>query len=288
MIKTWFITGASRGIGAEIAKAALVAGDNVVATGRDLARLERLFESYGDRVLPLVLDVTEEEQSASAVEAALRRFGRIDVAVNNAGYGQLGPFEENDVGDVERQFATNVFGVFHVCRAVLPVMRRQRAGHIFNLSSIAGVVGMGGAALYCSAKFAVEGFSESLAQEVAQFGIRVTIVEPGSFRTDFLDASSASMGSKGLEDYLEFSRKIKTSSEANNHKQAGDPASLGLMLVQLAGAEKPPLRYLAGSDAVQVVEGKIAAMSKEIEQWRGQSGLTDALPTDPGMSRYMR
>ena len=275
MIKTWLITGASRGIGAEIAKAALAAGDNVVASGRDLARLETLFDSYGERVLSVQLDVAQEGQAALAVEAALRRFGRIDVAVNNAGYGQLGPFEENDVKAVERQFATNVFGVFHVCRAVLPVMRSQRCGHIFNISSIAGVAGMGGAALYCSAKFAVEGFSEALAQEVAQFGIHLTIVEPGAFRTDFLDDSSATLGDKGLPDYIEFSKKIKASSAANNHQQLGDPAKLGAMLVRLAAEEKPPLRYLAGSDALQVVTGKLAAMSREIEQWRDRSLLTD-------------
>ncbi|OHC45650.1 MAG: short-chain dehydrogenase/reductase [Pseudomonadales bacterium RIFCSPLOWO2_02_FULL_63_210] len=275
MIKTWFITGASRGIGAEIAKAALAAGDNVVATGRDLARLETLFGCYGERVLSVQLDVAQEGQAALAVEAALRRFGHIDVAVNNAGYGQLGPFEENDVKAVERQFATNVFGVFHVCRAVLPVMRGQRSGHIFNISSIAGVAGMGGAALYCSAKFAVEGFSEALAQEVAQFGIHLTIVEPGAFRTDFLDDSSAALGGKGLQDYIEFSKKIKASSATNNHKQFGDPAKLGAMLVRLAAEEAPPLRYLAGSDALQVVTGKLAAMGREIEQWRDRSLLTD-------------
>lgn len=275
MSKVWFVTGASRGIGAEVVKAALAAGDSVVATGRDLARLERLFETYGDRVLSLQLDVVEESQAFSAVEAALQRFGRIDVAVNNAGYGQLGPFEENDSDAAERQFATNVFGTFHLCRAVLPVMRRQRGGHLFNISSIAGVAGMGGAALYCSAKFAVEGFSESLAQEVAQFGIRVTIVEPGAFRTDFLDVSSAALGGKGLEDYAEFSNKIKASSETNNHKQTGDPAKLGAMLVRLAAEEKPPLRYLAGTDAVQLVTSKLAAMAREIEQWRDLSVLTD-------------
>ncbi|HBX55731.1 oxidoreductase [Pseudomonas sp. UBA2684] len=275
MIKTWFITGASRGIGAEIAKAALAAGDNVVATGRDLARLEALFALYGERVLPVQLDVAQEGQAALAVEAALRRFGRIDIAVNNAGYGQLGPFEENDVSAVERQFATNVFGVFHVCRAVLPVMRSQRAGHIFNMSSIAGVLGMGGAALYCSAKFAVEGFSESLAQEVAQFGIRVTIIEPGAFRTDFLDHSSAALGGNGLQDYAEFSKKIRASSDANNHKQLGDPGKLAAILLQLAAEEKPPLRYLAGSDALKAVTAKLAAMGQEIERWREWSVLTD-------------
>lgn len=275
MNKTWFVTGASRGIGAEIAKAALEAGANVVATGRDLARLEALYAPYGGRVLPLQLDVTDEGQAAAVVEEAVRHFGRVDVVVNNAGYGQLGPFEENDDEAAGRQFATNVFGIFHVCRAVLPVMRRQRAGHIFNISSIAGMVGMGGAALYCSAKFAVEGFSEALVQEVAQFGIRVTIVEPGAFRTDFLDGTSAVLGGKGLEDYAEFSRKIKASSEANNHRQKGDPAKLGAVLVRLAAEDNPPLRYLAGSDALQVVTGKLAAVAREIEQWRDWSVLTD-------------
>lgn len=275
MNKTWFVTGASRGIGAEIAKAALEAGANVVATGRDLAQLEVLYARYGDRVLPLQLDVTDEGQAAAVVEEAVRHFGRVDVVVNNAGYGQLGPFEENDAEAAERQFATNVFGIFHVCRAVLPVMRRQRAGHIFNVSSIAGLAGMGGAALYCSAKFAVEGFSEALVQEVAQFGIRVTIVEPGAFRTDFLDGTSAVLGGKGLEDYAEFSRKIRASSETNNHRQKGDPAKLGAVLVRLAAEENPPLRYLAGSDALQVVTGKLAAVAREIEQWRDWSVLTD-------------
>ncbi|MNZ35753.1 3-oxoacyl-[acyl-carrier-protein] reductase FabG [compost metagenome] len=275
MNKTWFVTGASRGIGAEIAKAALEAGANVVATGRDLAQLEVLYARYGDRVLPLQLDVTDEGQAAAVVEEAVRHFGRVDVVVNNAGYGQLGPFEENDTEAAGRQFATNVFGIFHVCRAVLPVMRRQRAGHIFNVSSIAGLAGMGGAALYCSAKFAVEGFSEALVQEVAQFGIRVTIVEPGAFRTDFLDGTSAVLGGKGLEDYAEFSRKIRASSETNNHRQKGDPAKLGAVLVRLAAEESPPLRYLAGSDALQVVTGKLAAVAREIEQWRDWSVLTD-------------
>lgn len=275
MNKTWFVTGASRGIGAEIAKAALEAGANVVATGRDLARLEVLYAPYGGRVLPLQLDVTDEGQAAAVVEEAVRHFGRVDVVVNNAGYGQLGPFEENDDEAARRQFATNVFGIFHLCRAVLPVMRRQRGGHIFNISSIAGMAGMGGAALYCSAKFAVEGFSEALSQEVAQFGIRVTIVEPGAFRTDFLDGTSAVLGGKRLEDYAEFSRKIKTSSEANNHRQKGDPAKLGAVLVRLAAEENPPLRYLAGSDALQVVTGKLAAVAREIEEWRNWSVLTD-------------
>jgi NAD(P)-dependent dehydrogenase (short-subunit alcohol dehydrogenase family) len=162
MAKTWFITGAARGIGAEIVKAALAAGDQVVATGRNAASIEKTFGAHKDRILAQSLDVTSEAQALAAVEAALKRFGRIDVLVNNAGYGLLGAFEENVAKDIEQQYQTNVFGVLHVTRAVLPVMRKQRSGHIFNLSSIGGVVGYPCGAIYCSTKFAIEGFSESL------------------------------------------------------------------------------------------------------------------------------
>ncbi len=207
MNKVWFVTGATRGLGAAIAKAALDAGDKVVVSGRRIEPLQNAFADYGERVLAVALDVTDESQALSAVEAAVARFGRIDILVNNAGYGQLAPFEDNLASEADKQFATNVFGVFNVCRAVLPVMRLQRSGHVFNVSSMGGVVGMGGAALYCASKFAVEGFSESLAQEVAQFDIKVTLVEPGVFRTDFLDPSSAVFGTRGLEDYGLFAFK---------------------------------------------------------------------------------
>ncbi len=278
MIKTWFVTGAARGIGAEVVKAALAAGDNVVATGRKRAQVEKAFEAlepYPDRVLAVELDVTDEAQATAAVDAAVGRFGRIDVLVNNAGYGQMGAFEENEVGDIERQFATNVFGTLHVTRAVLPVMRKQRSGRIFNLSSVGGIVGFPGASIYCSTKFAIEGFSESLALELAQFNIHVTIVEPGFFRTDFLDGSSVRYGSKVIEDYARSSAEAKASYDSHNHQQAGDPAMLGSALVQLASMEKPPLRYVAGSDAVEWILGKETAMRNEIEQWRELSISTD-------------
>ena len=209
--------------------------------------------------------------------AAVARFGRIDVLVNNAGYGQLAPFEDNFSQDAERQFATNVFGVLHVCRAVLPVMRRQRSGRVFNLSSMGGVLGMGGAALYCASKFAVEGFSESLAQEVAPFGIKVTLVEPGVFRTDFLDPSSAVFGARALEDYAGFTAKVKAASAAGNHLQTGSPEKLGAALVHLASHEQPPLRYLAGSDAYQQVSAKLKAMLAQIEEWRELTCSTDGV-----------
>ncbi len=275
MSRTWFITGASRGLGEAIAQAALVAGDNVVVSARRLEQLDQFVAQAAGQTLAVELDVTREDQAIAAVEAAITRFGRIDVLVNNAGYGQLAPFEENTPSDAERQFATNVFGVFNLCRAALPIMRRQRSGHIFNVSSVAGVVAMGGAALYCASKFAVEGFSESLAQEVSQFGIKVTLVEPGVFRTDFLDPSSAAFGANELEDYATFTAKIKAGSAANNHRQTGDPAKLGEALVQLVGAEKPPLRYVAGSDAYQAITSKLDNVKVEIEQWRDLSASSD-------------
>ncbi|MBA1204343.1 SDR family NAD(P)-dependent oxidoreductase [Pseudomonas capeferrum] len=275
MNKVWFVTGAGRGLGAAIARAALADGDRVVVSGRRLESLQGVFAEYADRVLAVALDVSNEAQALTAVKAAMAQFGRIDVLVNNAGYGQLAPFEENLASDAEKQFATNVFGVFNVCRAVLPVMRAQRSGHVFNVSSMGGVLGMGGAALYCASKFAVEGFSESLAQEVAQFGIKVTLVEPGVFRTDFLDASSAAFGARGLEDYAAFTAKVKGASAAGNHQQTGNPSKLGAALVHLANTEQPPLRYLAGSDAYQQVGEKLNRMLAQIEHWRELSCSTD-------------
>ncbi|MDB6141458.1 MAG: short-chain dehydrogenase reductase sdr [Pseudomonas sp.] len=275
MSKVWMITGASRGLGAHIALAALSVGDRVVVTARRLETLDSLFPDDLPNVLKVALDVTQPAQALAAVSEALARFGRIDVLVNNAGYGQLGPFETNSPEDVERQFATNVFGVMNLCRAVLPVMRQQRSGRVFNLSSISGVLGMGGAALYCASKFAVEGFSESLAQEVAGFGIHVTLIEPGVFRTDFLDGSSAAFGELAIEDYAAFSEKVRASCAAGNHQQTGDPARLGSVVVELASHSKPPVRLLAGSDAYAQVSAKLGKMLDEVEQWREVTVSTD-------------
>ncbi|MBD1597609.1 oxidoreductase [Pseudomonas typographi] len=277
MAETWFITGAARGLGAGIAEAALAAGHNLVVSSRRLEALQRLLDQAPERVLALHLDVTDEAAGARAVEAALQRFGRVDVLVNNAGYGQLAPFEENRPEDADKQFATNVFGVFNLCRAVLPVMRQQRSGHVFNISSVAGLAGMGGAALYCASKFAVAGFSEALSQEVAQFGIHVTAVEPGGFRTDFLDASSAQFGGRNLGDYAAFTAKVKASAAAGNHQQAGDPLKLGEALLTLAASALPPLHFAAGSDALKVATDKLKRSAAELDQWQGLSRSTDGL-----------
>ncbi|EJL24986.1 short-chain dehydrogenase of unknown substrate specificity [Caulobacter sp. AP07] len=275
MSKIWFVTGAARGLGAEIAKAALTAGDRVVVTGRRREALEAAFGPDGDSVLSLALDVTREADAQAAVEAALARFGRIDVLVNNAGYGNLGLFEETTDAEARAQYDTNVFGLYNVTRAVLPAMRRQRAGRIFNVSSVGGLVGGEGGSLYCATKFAVEGFSESIAREVAPFGIHVTIVEPGFFRTDFLDETSVRYGSRRIEDYAEISAQMKAFWDARNHAQAGDPAKLGRVLVDLAERANPPLRFAAGSDAVAMIGGKIDSLRAELDAWSDLSVTTD-------------
>lgn len=272
--KTWFITGAARGLGLEIANAALAAGDNVVVTGRNIGALHNAYAN-ADGVLALELDVCNHSQVERCVEEAVNHFGRIDVVVNNAGYGQLGLFEEISEGRIEPQFETNVFGVMAVTRAVLPVMRRQRSGHIFNLSSIGGVAGFDGASIYCATKYAVEGFSASLALELKQFGIAVTIVEPGFFRTDFLDSSSVQYGDHKLDDYQAYSDAVNSQYEQHNHQQAGDPKKLGQVMVRLAREENPPLHFGAGSDAVQVITETLARRLDEVKQWSELSKSTD-------------
>ncbi len=275
MQKTWFITGASRGLGVQIAEAALRAGDRVIATSR---RREAVSERLGpdsDQLLSLGLNVTEADQARSAVEAGVARFGSIDVLVNNAGYGHLGFFEETTLEDVQAQFATNLFGVFNVTWAALPIMRSARHGLIFNISSLAGILGAELTSLYSATKFALEGFSESLAKEIAPFGLFVTIVEPGPFRTDFLTPESLRFGDKSVADYDERRPRVRAGFEQRNGRQPGDPARLAEALVRLANEAAPPLRFAAGSLAVTLADAKLAGMQAEIARWRQLSLSTD-------------
>jgi NAD(P)-dependent dehydrogenase (short-subunit alcohol dehydrogenase family) len=201
MAKTWFITGAGRGLGAEIARTVVKAGDRAVVTGRSRKAIASVLGPDDEQLLTVKLDVADEFQARRAVDLAVARFGAIDVLVNNAGYGHVGFFEELTTEDAQAQFATNLNGVLNVTRAVLPVMRRARQGRIFNLSSLGGIVGAQLYSLYCASKFAIEGFSESLAKEIAPFGLYVTIVEPGPFRTDFLKPESLRFGRARISDY---------------------------------------------------------------------------------------
>jgi NAD(P)-dependent dehydrogenase (short-subunit alcohol dehydrogenase family) len=273
--KTWFITGAARGLGAAIARAALDAGDNVVVAGRNRDALIEVVGEDSERVLSVTLDVADLTAAQPAVDAALARFGRIDVLVNNAGYGHLGLFEETTAADAQTQYDTNVFGLMAVTRAVLPSMRVQRSGRIFNVSSIGGMVGGESGALYCASKFAVEGFSESLAKEVARFGIQVTIVEPGFFRTDFLEPTSVKHGTTPIPDYAEASAALKTFYDGRSRNQAGDPAKLGQALVTLVDAPQQPVRWAAGSDGFSLIQGKINSLQAELDAWKDLTLSTD-------------
>jgi NAD(P)-dependent dehydrogenase (short-subunit alcohol dehydrogenase family) len=275
MQKTWFITGASRGLGAKIAEAAIQAGDRVVATGRKREDVIRSIGPDSDQLLSVALDVTNAAQAQAAVAAAVSRFGTIDVLVNNAGYGHLGFFEENTIQDVQAQFATNLFGTFNVTWAALPVMRSARKGRIFNLSSLAGILGAELGSLYCASKFALEGFSESLAKEVAPFGLFVTIVEPGPFRTDFLTSESLRFGDNTVADYDDRRAQLRASFEQRNGQQPGDPVKLAEAIVRLANEAKPPLRFIAGSIAVNAADAKLAGMQAELNLWREVSVSTD-------------
>jgi NAD(P)-dependent dehydrogenase (short-subunit alcohol dehydrogenase family) len=272
--RIWFITGANRGIGLEIARAALAAGDRVVATAR---RRQSIIDALGgqDALLVLELDVTDKQQISAAVDAAAARFGRIDILVNNAGYGHLGLFEQTTDAEARAQFDTNVFGLMDVTRAVLPLMRAQRSGRVFNLSSIAGINGFAMAGLYCASKFAVEGFSLALAEEVKQFGIHVTAVAPGFIRTDFFDPSSMVLGDASLADYAAFDAALRDAYLPMNHQQPGDPARLAQAILHLAASDAPPLRWSAGSDAVHVVEERLTQLKSELDAGRTLSASVD-------------
>lgn len=273
-MKTWFITGASRGFGLRVARLALAQGDNVVATAR---RPESIVDVLGHHssLLALPLDVTDHEQARAGAAAAVERFGAIDVLLNNAGYGLLGAVEEASAADVERLYRTNVFGLLGVTRAVLPFMRARRSGRILNISSIGGYRGAAGFGVYSSTKFAVEGLSEALHAELAPLGIHVTVVEPGYFRTDFLDASSLLMSAGRIEDYNVTAGPIRGRAVDLNHAQPGDPDKLAKVLLDVAEVPDPPLRLPLGSDTVAAIEAKHAADAAILARWRQVSLSTD-------------
>jgi NAD(P)-dependent dehydrogenase (short-subunit alcohol dehydrogenase family) len=275
MSKVWFITGAGSGIGAGTAGAALKAGDRVVATGRNIEKVRNALRDVASENLVLVpLDVSSEPQAKVAIDEALKRFGRIDVLVNNAGYSLLGNFEELAMPDIEHQITTNLLGVMHVIRAALPAMRKQRAGHIINISSAAGVMGFKHCAAYAASKFAVEGLSLSLAEEVERFGIRITIVEPGFFRTELLDPHNVKWATHRIEDYASEGKAEQMWSPYNG-KQPGDPAKLGEALVRIAAMQTTPKVFVAGSDALAMIPPAIDARLHEVRAHEALSISTD-------------
>ena len=271
--KTWLITGASRGIGAEIALAVLAAGEQLIATARKKSDLAQ-FES-NPNVLTLSLDITDEVMVQAAVAAGLERFGQIDVLVNNAGFGILGGVEETSAQEVERVYRTNVFGLLNVTRAVLPSMRQRRRGHIINLSSIGGYRSTPGWGIYSSTKFAVEGITEALHDELAPLGIHATVVEPGYFRTNFLDGSSLQRTAMEIPDYAETVGKVRQIASELSYQQPGDPTKLAQAMLQLANADTPPLRLPLGTDTLQAIAQKNAYVEQETAQWRALAESTD-------------
>lgn len=265
-MKVWFITGASRGLGLEITKAVLASGDKVVAAVRNPDKFT-LQISNNENLFVVPCDVTNEDQTKKAILMANDYFGQIDVLVNNAGYGLLSAIEEASGEEVKRNYDTNVFGMLNVIRAVLPFMRKQRSGHIINISSVGGLAGSIGWGLYCSTKFAVEGITEALALELAPFGIKATVVEPGYFRTNFLDTSSLSRTANIIEDYAETVGKMRAFATQVNRKQPGNPVKLAEALVKLAAAENPPLHLPLGNDTLERYRYKTAEFTKDIENW---------------------
>lgn len=268
----WFITGASRGLGAAVAEQALSRGDRVVAAVR---RPESIVPgTWGDRLLAVRLDVTREQEAQRAVATAIDRFGRIDVLVNNAGTGLVGAVEETSAAEAERVFATNLFGVLNVARAVLPVLREQRSGTVVNIGSMGGFAQVPGWGVYGATKFALEGISEAMAGELTPLGVRVMVVEPGSFRTDFLDAGSLGATGTVIDDYAATVGPVRAMTSVRSHGQPNDPVRGAAAIVEAATAADPPTRLPLGRDAVAAVERKLAHVRKELAAWRALSEST--------------
>jgi len=268
--KIWFITGAGRGMGADIAKAALAAGHKVVATGRNPRKVAETLGESSD-LLVLKLDVTSTDDAQAAAKAAIERFGRIDVLVNNAASFYAGYFEELTPGEVEQQMSVSLYGAMNVTRALLPVMRRQRSGQIITISSLGGLTGVEFGSAYCASKFAIEGWMQTLQAEVEPFGINTITVNPGFFRTELLSKESTTYADGGISDYNERRTQQIEFWNAANGKQSGDPAKLARALVTLSDEEKPPRRFIAGADAIAATEQVITILQQQINAYRDLS-----------------
>ncbi len=273
MTQVWLVTGSSRGLGRAIVEAGLAAGNRVLATARDIESLSELPERYGDQVKLFALDVADESAAAAAVKTAMEAFGSLDVVVNNAGYGNLSSIENTPLSDFRAQIETNLFGTIIVTKAALPYFRERRAGHFFQFSSIGGRIGPPGRGPYSAAKWGVEGFSEVLSREVAPLGIKVTIVEPGGFRTDF--AGSSTRLSEGHPAYNSTVGATARFQRDYNGKQPGDPKKAAQAILRLAQEPNPPLRLLLGRDAYNGAEKNDLARLEEARKWKDLSLSTD-------------
>jgi NAD(P)-dependent dehydrogenase (short-subunit alcohol dehydrogenase family) len=272
--RVWLITGTSQGFGHELVRAALDRGDSVVAASRHPQQVAEAFPTASDRLLAIAVDLSQPAQIAAVVDGAMTRFGRIDVLVNNAGFGIIGAIEEVSDAELSKVFEINVFGLLRVTRAVLPQMRSQRSGNIVNLSSIGGLVGFAGFGIYNATKFAVEGLSEALAKEVAPLGIHVTLVEPGPYRTDFLGGSLA-VAETELPAYAETAGVPRAARTTRHGAQAGDPVRAAAAIVEAVTSDSPPLHFLLGSYAYQMATQKLDALRADMETWHDLAVSTD-------------
>ncbi|MDY0882246.1 oxidoreductase [Dongia soli] len=270
----WFITGCSTGFGHELAQLVIARGWRAVVTARDKSRLATLVKGHADATLALDLDVTKPDQVQAAAKAAQARFGRVDVLVNNAGYGYQATVEEGEEAEIRAQFDANVFGLFALTRAILPFMRQQRGGHVINITSVAGIVGFPGSGYYAASKHAVEGWSDALAAEGAPLGIKVTCVEPGPFRTDWAGRSLKQTPNR-IADYAETAGARLKNTTAGSGKQPGDPVRAGEAMIKVTQSENPPRHLVLGAFGIDAVTKKLRSSLTEIEQWRELSLATD-------------
>lgn len=264
--KVWLITGSSSGFGRALAEAVLERGDRLIATARKPEQLNDLIEAFPNTAKAVRLDVTSRQEVDDAIDTALSTFGQIDILVNNAGYGLLGAIEEVSDSEVRTQVETNFFGALKMMQAVLPHMRNRRAGHILNVSSVGGFNGFAGFGIYNATKFALEGASEALALEVAPFNINITIIEPGSFRTDWA-GRSLNRSATQIEDYAESSGETRNWMDKEDGNQQGDPAKAATAMIEAVNSSQPPLRLVLGSDALEIIRNKIDSVSQELDRW---------------------
>ncbi|HEX8018818.1 oxidoreductase [Mucilaginibacter sp.] len=267
--KVWLVTGASKGLGLALVKKLLGEGYKVAATSRNLSDLNKAVDVHSEQFLPLAVNLTNEDSVQEAVELTVKTFGKIDVVVNNAGYGLLGGIEELTDREARDNFEVNVFGSLNVIRKALPYLRAQKSGHILNVSSIGGFTGaFAGGGIYCATKFAVNGFSETLSAEVAPFGIKVTIVQPGYFRTNFLSAGSLAVPQNQIADYQNVRDTVNFHQNDMDQQQAGDPEKAAAAMISITNEANPPLNLFLGEDAYGLAEKKLAFVQNELQTWK--------------------
>ena len=277
--KVWLITGCSTGFGRALAEAVLKKGDFLLATARKPEQLRALIQHYPETAKAVRLDVTLPQDVQAAVDTAIATFGRIDVLVNNAGHGLIAALEEVSDADIHQQFETNFFGALRLMRAVLPVMRQQGSGHIVNMSSTAGLVGFGGSSLYCGAKFALEGTSEALAKEVESFGVKVTLIEPGAFRTDF-NGRSLAAAEQSIDVYAPVSGGSLQWFKQMDGKQPGNPRLAAQAIIQAVESPHPPMRLALGTDAMSLIHEKLKWVKTDLDAWQQVTVSTDYTDRD--------